>query len=44
LKTVLGRRGLPVSQVVRPPLRQLTEREAAELEQWLESSSPAPAR
>jgi dihydrodipicolinate synthase/N-acetylneuraminate lyase len=44
LKTVLGRRGLPVSQVVRPPLRQLTERETAELEQWLESSSPAPAR
>jgi dihydrodipicolinate synthase/N-acetylneuraminate lyase len=44
LKTVLARRGVPINPDVRRPLRALTEEERAELEAWLESSSPAPAR
>ena len=44
LKTVLARRGVPVNPDVRRPLRGLTEEERVELEAWLESSSPAPAR
>jgi len=44
LKTVLARRGVPINPDVRRPLRTLTEVERAELEAWLESSSPAPAR
>jgi dihydrodipicolinate synthase/N-acetylneuraminate lyase len=44
LKAVLARRGVPVREDVRLPLRGLTDTEQAELEQWLESSSPAPAR
>ena len=44
LKTVLARRGVPINPDVRRPLRTLTEEERAELEAWLESSSPAPAR
>ena len=44
LKTVLARRGVPINPDVRRPLRTLTEEEQAELEAWLESSSPAPAR
>jgi dihydrodipicolinate synthase/N-acetylneuraminate lyase len=43
LKTVLARRGVPIGPEVRRPLRTLTDGEAAELETWLESSSPAPA-
>jgi dihydrodipicolinate synthase/N-acetylneuraminate lyase len=43
LKTVLGRRGVPVQADVRRPLRTLTEAETAELETWLESSSPVQA-
>jgi dihydrodipicolinate synthase/N-acetylneuraminate lyase len=44
LKTVLGRRGIPMNPDVRRPLRSLTAAEHAELETWLESSLPAPAR
>ena len=44
LKTVLARRGVPINPDVRRPLRTLTDSERAELETWLESSSPAPAR
>jgi dihydrodipicolinate synthase/N-acetylneuraminate lyase len=44
LKAVLARRGVPVREDVRAPLRGLTRAERAELERWLESSSPAPAR
>jgi dihydrodipicolinate synthase/N-acetylneuraminate lyase len=43
-KVVLGRRGVPIGPDVRRPLRMLTDEERTELEQWLESSSPAPAR
>jgi dihydrodipicolinate synthase/N-acetylneuraminate lyase len=42
LKLVLNRRGVPVGPDVRRPLRTLTGQEIAELETWLESSSPAP--
>ena len=38
LKRVLGRRGVPVREDVRAPLRTLTEDERAELDRWLESS------
>ncbi len=44
LKVVLARRGAPVAPDVRRPLRTLTKAERTELESWLESSSPAPAR
>lgn len=44
LKALLARRGVPVREDVRAPLRRLTETERTELERWLESSSPAPAR
>jgi dihydrodipicolinate synthase/N-acetylneuraminate lyase len=44
LKTVLARRGLPINPDVRRPLRTLTDAERTELEAWLESSLPAPAR
>jgi dihydrodipicolinate synthase/N-acetylneuraminate lyase len=44
LKTVLARRGVPINPDVRRPLRTLSEKERAELEAWLESSLPAPAR
>ena len=44
IKAVLARRGVPVREDVRAPLRGLTEAERAELLRWLESSSPAPAR
>jgi dihydrodipicolinate synthase/N-acetylneuraminate lyase len=43
-KLVLARRGVPINPDVRRPLRTLTEEERKELEAWLESSSPAPAR
>ena len=38
LKRVLGRRGLPVREDVRAPLRPLTDAEREELDRWLESS------
>jgi dihydrodipicolinate synthase/N-acetylneuraminate lyase len=38
VKRVLGRRGLPVREDVRAPLRSLTDAERAELDEWLESS------
>jgi dihydrodipicolinate synthase/N-acetylneuraminate lyase len=48
LKHVLRLRGAPVREDVRAPLRQLTDKERAELDRlvptWLESSSPAPAQ
>ena len=44
LKTVLAQRGVPIGPEVRRPLRVLTDQERTELEAWLESSSPAPAR
>jgi dihydrodipicolinate synthase/N-acetylneuraminate lyase len=44
LKAVLGWRGVGVGPDVRAPLRELTETERRELERWLESSSPVPAR
>jgi dihydrodipicolinate synthase/N-acetylneuraminate lyase len=44
LKTVLAYRGVPVLTDVRRPLRTLTAEERSELEAWLESSLPAPAR
>ena len=37
-KYVLGRRGVPVREDVRAPLRRLTEAEKHELAEWLESS------
>jgi dihydrodipicolinate synthase/N-acetylneuraminate lyase len=37
-KFVLGRRGVPVREDVRPPLRRLTGEEKQELGAWLESS------
>ena len=36
-KFVLGRRGVPVREDVRGPLRQLTDSEKQELDEWLES-------
>jgi dihydrodipicolinate synthase/N-acetylneuraminate lyase len=42
-KTVVARRGVPISPDVRRPLRTLTDEERTELEQWLESSLPAQA-
>ena len=36
-KYVLGRRGVPVREDVRAPLRRLTEDEKRELDEWLES-------
>jgi dihydrodipicolinate synthase/N-acetylneuraminate lyase len=44
LKTIAASRGVPISEDVRAPLRRLTDEERGELERWLESSSPAPAR
>jgi dihydrodipicolinate synthase/N-acetylneuraminate lyase len=48
LKRVLARRGLPIREDVRAPLRRLTDRERSEVDSavaaWLESSSVAPAR
>jgi dihydrodipicolinate synthase/N-acetylneuraminate lyase len=44
LKTVVARRGVPMRPDVRRPLRPLTGSERAELEAWLESSSPVAAR
>jgi dihydrodipicolinate synthase/N-acetylneuraminate lyase len=38
LKVVVARRGVPMREDVRAPLRQLTDAERAELEAWLESS------
>jgi dihydrodipicolinate synthase/N-acetylneuraminate lyase len=47
-KRALGRRGLPVREDVRAPLRRLTEEERAQVDrvvgEWLASPSPAPAR
>jgi len=37
-KYVLGRRGVPVREDVRAPLRRLTDDEKRELDEWLESS------
>ena len=37
-KYVLGRRGVPMREDVRRPLRQLTDGERRELDEWLESS------
>ncbi len=37
-KYVLGRRGVPVREDVRAPLRRLTDAEKQELDEWLESS------
>jgi dihydrodipicolinate synthase/N-acetylneuraminate lyase len=36
-KYVLGRRGVPIGEDVRAPLRRLTDTEKRELDQWLES-------
>ena len=44
LKAVLAWRGVTVREDVRAPLRELTATERGELERWLESSLPAPAR
>jgi len=43
-KIVVGRRGVPMQPDVRRPLRTLTDEEREQLEQWLESSSPARAQ
>jgi dihydrodipicolinate synthase/N-acetylneuraminate lyase len=43
-KVALGLRGVPIGPNVRRPLRMLTDEEHADLEAWLESSLPAPAR
>ena len=47
-KRSLARRDVPVREDVRPPLRMLAGSERSEIDrtvdQWLESSSPAPAR
>jgi len=42
-KLVVARRGVPIGPDVRRPLRMLTDAEQAQLETWLESSSPVPA-
>lgn len=44
LKVVLARRGVPIQPDVRRPLRMLSDQEREELEAWLASSSPVPAR
>jgi dihydrodipicolinate synthase/N-acetylneuraminate lyase len=44
LKAVVAARGVAMGEDVRAPLRRLTNEERTELETWLESSSPAPAR
>ena len=44
LKGVAAARGVPIREDVRAPLRGLRPDERVELERWLESSSPAPAR
>jgi dihydrodipicolinate synthase/N-acetylneuraminate lyase len=44
LKAVVAARGVPIGEDVRAPLRRLTNEERTELEAWLESSLPAPAR
>jgi dihydrodipicolinate synthase/N-acetylneuraminate lyase len=44
LKAVAASRGVPMRDDVRAPLRRLSSEERTELEAWLESSSPAPAR
>jgi dihydrodipicolinate synthase/N-acetylneuraminate lyase len=48
LKLELARRGVPIREDVRAPLRRLTPEERADfarlVEEWRESSSPAPAR
>ena len=38
LKFIIGERGVPVREDVRPPLRQLTDGERDEIRGWLESS------
>jgi dihydrodipicolinate synthase/N-acetylneuraminate lyase len=38
LKRIVARRGVPVREDVRPPLRTLTNEERTELDRWLESS------
>jgi N-acetylneuraminate lyase len=43
-KIVVASRGVPMEPDVRRPLRTLTDEERTELEAWLASSSPAPAR
>src|SRR5204862_6700104 len=43
-KLVVARRGVPTVPDVRRPLRMLTDTDRSELEAWLESSSPVPAR
>ena len=47
-KRALARRGVPIREDVRAPLRPLTDEERAAVDrtvaEWLESSSPAPAR
>jgi dihydrodipicolinate synthase/N-acetylneuraminate lyase len=43
-KLIVAGRGVPIGPDVRRPLRTLTEAEQEELEAWLASSSPAPAR
>jgi dihydrodipicolinate synthase/N-acetylneuraminate lyase len=43
-KLVVASRGVPIGPDVRRPLRPLTDAERTELESWLESLSPAPAR
>jgi dihydrodipicolinate synthase/N-acetylneuraminate lyase len=43
-KIVVAGRGVPMEPDVRRPLRTLTDEERTELEAWLASSSPAPAR
>ena len=43
-KVVVAGRGVPMEPDVRRPLRTLTDEERTELEAWLASSSPAPAR
>lgn len=44
LKHVLARRGVPVREDVRAPLRMLTDDERRELDAWLESLLPARAQ
>jgi dihydrodipicolinate synthase/N-acetylneuraminate lyase len=38
LKRIVQRRGVPLREDVRPPLRQLTAEEQRSLDEWLESS------
>jgi dihydrodipicolinate synthase/N-acetylneuraminate lyase len=44
LKRIVGRRGVPLREDVRAPLRGLTDEERDELDRWLGYSNASPRR